>query len=359
MPRKVTRRKILEAGAASAGMFLGTGCGSDSRKQNAGREQIEKGPGREPFWNPGPDKNLVRNLTPGPTPVRMGIYLHYEEDTDFDQMIKDFLKVGGTIRLTGAVTRPDGWNTLSTSRLNEFIDVLNQYDIELFEVAGYCNILHYDESVRQKNLAHLAQCIEFADRVGCRTVGTISGSRSPIGIKFIDNYNVHPDNWTLETWELLVSGIKQVFKDTAGMKAAIGMEAQVTTNIDGPLAHRRLIDDVGDERMKVVLDPINMISLHNYFHTTELINECFDLLGEDIMVCHGKDTYVLPHSQTVHVQEVCTGRGIFDFESYLVRLSRMKWARTLWPDHIPDKDLPEAFAYIKKIAEKVGVTIYG
>ena len=143
------------------------------------------------------------------------------------------------------------------------------------------------------------------------------------------------------------------------MKAALGMEAQVTTNLDGPRAHRRLMDDIGDERVKVNLDPTNMIHLYNYYHTTELINECFDLLGEDIFGCHAKDTFILPHSQTVHIQEVCPGRGVLDYETYLVRLSRMKWSRSLLPEHIPGDQFAEAEAYIRKVAHKVGVTILG
>ena len=162
----------------------------------------------------------------------------------------------------------------------------------------------------------------------------------------------------LETWQLLLKGLRQILDDTSGLKAALGMEAQVTTNIDGPLAHRRLMDDMGSERIKVNLDPTNMTHMYNHSHTTELINECFDLLGEDIIGCHAKDTYVLPHSQTVHVQEVCPGRGNLDYETYLVRLSRMKWPRSLLPEHIPADQFDEAYAYIRKTAEKVGVTIH-
>ena len=64
-------------------------------------------------------------------------------------------------------------------------------------------------------------------------VGTISGSRNPEGNEFGDNYAVHPNNWTLETWKLLLDGLQQILSDTSGLKAVIGMEAQVTTNIDG------------------------------------------------------------------------------------------------------------------------------
>ena len=143
------------------------------------------------------------------------------------------------------------------------------------------------------------------------------------------------------------------------MKAAIGMEAQVTSIIDSPLAHKRLIEDVGDERLKVNLDPVNMMSLARYYQTTELLDECFDMLGEDIIGCHAKDTYIWPDKQTVHTQEVCPGRGVLDYEYYLVQMSRLKWPRALEPEHIPDEEYPEANAYIKKIAAQVGVKIYG
>ena len=48
-----------------------------------------------------------------------------------------------------------------------------------------------------------------------------------------------------------------------------------------------------------------------------------------------------------------------DYETYLVRLSRMKWPRTLLPEHVPEDQLIEAAQYIRKVAAKVGVTIYG
>ncbi len=41
------------------------------------------------------------------------------------------------------------------------------------------------------------------------------------------------------------------------------------------------------------------------------------------MGCHSKDTYIWPDQQTVHVQEVCPGKGALDFETYLVRMSRL------------------------------------
>ena len=333
MLRKITRRNFFAAGIACTGTLA-----------------VMTGTKSAHAWPPGPDENLVRDLKPGSTPIRLGSYLSRSENESPTEMVKR-IREGG---FTGAVTGPEPWNSMKDSELGELRTALKKYDVVVFEVGGYTNMIHPDSATRQKNLKHLATCIEAADKINCPMVGTISGGCDPVNF-----FNVHPDNWTEKTWKLLVDSMKQVLRDTAGMKAAIGMEAQVTTNIDGPKAHKRLIDDVGDSRCAVNLDPVNMIHLHNYYHTTELINECFDLLGEDILGCHAKDTYIWPDKQTVHVQEVCPGRGVMDYETYLVRLSRMKWPRTLLPEHIPQDQFPEAYAYIRKVAKKVGVKIYG
>ncbi len=324
----ISRRKAFQIGAVAAGALFG-----------AGSSQA---------WNPGPDENLKKDLKPGKTPIRLGTGMGRQGNEDFEVMVKRVRDGGYTSVATGA----DPWHDMPESEMAQVRAALKKYDVEVYEVGGYRNMLHTNEVERQKNLRHLARCIEAAEKIGCRMVGTISGSRDPQNLR-ADNFAPHPDNWTEATWKILIQGVRQVLKDTAGCKAGLGMEAQVTTNQDGPKAHRRLMDDVGDPRLKVNLDPTNMISLSNYYHTTELLHECFDLLGEDIYGCHAKDTFIIPDQQTVHVQEVCPGRGVMDYETYLVLMSRMKWARSL-----PGDQYIEAKAHIEKVAAKVGVKLY-
>ncbi|MBN1293211.1 MAG: sugar phosphate isomerase/epimerase [Candidatus Latescibacteria bacterium] len=330
----VTRRNIIKNGCAATGALWGF---TGSQKAHA--------------WPPGPDKNTMHDLSPGNTPVRLGADLIRGENESITDMVQRFKKEGHT----GAFVYRPRWEPSGEAEIAELNAALKTFDVVVFEYGGYVNMLHPDAPTRQKFLKRLAECIEIAEKINCPMVGTISGSCDP------DPYgiNVHPDNWTLPTWKLLIKGIRQVLGDTAGSIVKLGMEAQVTTNLDGPLAHKRLMEDVGDDRCAVNLDPTNMVSLHNYYHTTELLHECFDMLGEAIYGCHAKDTYIWPDKQTVHVQEVCPGRGVMDYETYLVRMSRLQWPRTLKVEHIPKDQYTEADAYIKKTAAKTGVTIYG
>ncbi|MCD6307983.1 MAG: sugar phosphate isomerase/epimerase, partial [Candidatus Latescibacteria bacterium] len=312
MNNRLTRRQLMKQGTAAAGLLASTGGGKACA------------------WPPGPGKSVRRDLAPGPTPIRLADNIKRKGAESPEEMIRrkhelGFAAVKGARHPGGNKGEP--WHSMTMAERREVVEACKKYDVVIYEVGGYTNLVTPDDARLRTNLKGLAHCIEVAESVGCPMVGTVAGCRDP---KYL--INPHPDNWTIETWNLLVRSIRQVLRDTAGMKAVIGMEAQVTTIIDSPEAHKRLMEDVGDERLKVNLDPVNMMHLGLYYHTTDLIDRCFDLLGEDIVGCHAKDTYIWPDKQTVHVQEVCPGKGVLDYDTYLVRMSRLSWPRALEPE---------------------------
>ncbi|MBA7592171.1 hypothetical protein ES708_34349 [subsurface metagenome] len=101
-----------------------------------------------------------------------------------------------------------------------------------------------------------------------------------------------------------------------------------------------------------------MLNMSTYYRTTELLNECFDLLGENILACHAKDVLLDPDRMLPKFDWVIPGSGTMDYETYLVRLSRMKYPRALLLEFLSKDQYPEARKHIIKTAEKVGVTIY-
>ncbi|HDY87661.1 MAG TPA: sugar phosphate isomerase/epimerase, partial [bacterium] len=246
------------------------------------------------------------------------------------------------------------WLDASESELRELKEALKKYDVTFFGFRAANNLIHPDLSERKKIHRWLIEQCEASERLEAPSVTTAVGSCSPVSAT-----TIHKDNWTWDTWKLSVKVIRQILKDTAGMKVALGIEALNLTNINNPRAHLQLIEDVGDSRCKVTIDLVNMINLGTYFRTTELINECFDLLGEHIIVADAKETYVLPNKMSAYITQVVPGKGILDYETYLVRLSRLSYPRSLLIEGIAEKDYPEAKKYIEETAAKVGVKIYG
>jgi sugar phosphate isomerase/epimerase len=299
-----------------------------------------------------------RNVKPGNTPVRLAnfsLQVNPGQKESVAETVKKIRDAGYSSTLTHtSLGTKNPWLAVSDSVVIELGEALKKYDVTLFDAMIWANLIHPDEKTRQEALSYAAENVTAADRIGCPMVTAVTGSCDP---KYY--IGIHPDNWSNATWKRSIASIRQILRDTSGCKTALGIEACITTNIDSPKAHKRFMDDVGDPRCKVCLDPTNMMSFERYYHSTELLNECFDLLGENILGCHAKDTYILPDKMLAYITEVAPGKGVQDYETYLVRMSQMKQPRTLLIEHIQNEEYAPAKAFIEETARKVGVRIQG
>jgi sugar phosphate isomerase/epimerase len=349
----VTRRRVIAAGAASAGVLLAASRPADSREKRS-----EPAP---PFLTPwSPPKGLVRDLKPGPTHFRLASWsskttLDYPNGMSITETVKRIRDAGYT---AGNAHYPESkrnyWLDAPESEVKELKDALKTFDVEFFDLHTVTFNIHPDEAQRRKNNRYVAEQCEAAERIGCTMVTTHTGTCSTESA-----VAPHPDNWTAETWRKSVAAIRQILKDSAGMKVPLGIEAVNMTAMNNPRAHIRLIEEIGDPRVKVCLDPVNMIHLGTYFRNTELIQECFELLGGHIVAAHAKDTWVLPNRMSAYITEVAPGKGILDYETYLVGLSRLKQPVALLIEHIPDDQYAGAKKFIEDTAARLGVKIYG
>lgn len=351
MSSPVTRRSVIALGAAAAGTALLKGTNADAQKKDTGNDL--------PFLTPwSPPEGLVKRLKPGTTPIRLASWsskttLDYPSGMSITETVKRVRDAGYT---AGNAYYPESkrnyWLDAPESDVKELKEALKTYDVEFFDLHTVTFNIHPDEAQRRKNHKYVAEQCEAAERVGCTMVTTHTGTcatESAIA--------PHRDNWTRETWKKSVAAIREILRDSAGMKVPLGIEAVNMTAMNNPRAHRRLIDEIGDPRVKVCLDPVNMIHMGNYYRTTELIEECFDLLADHIVAAHAKDSFTL-NRMSMYITEVAPGKGVVDYETYLSGLSRLKKPVALIIEHIPDDQYAGAKKYIEDTAARIGVKFH-
>ncbi len=343
---KINRRDALKTTAA-AGAAAGMGITHNAEAA------------ANPYWiTPfSPPVGYKPDLTPGPMSVRLcshRVGLRYPaKNQSLAEQVKNVRDQGFTACESGISRYNDSpWLKITESELRELNDALIKYDVDFYG-------LHTTGSNIQANLEEREQCIRYtikgceaAERLGLRNVTTHIGS--------VDStpFYVHPDNWTMETWKLGMDVFRRILRETSGMKVCLGIEATNMTIMNNPRAHLRMIEELGDPRIKVCLDPVNMTNLQWYHRNTELIEECFDLLADHIIYAHAKDNYI-EKKMSIYLTEVAPGKGVIDYETYLVRLSRLNFQCPLMLEHLPSEE-EYAFAkkYIEDTAKKVGVEIY-
>ena len=72
MSGHITRRQALKAGAGSAGLLANT----------AGLHAAHA-------WPPGPGEKTGRDLTPGPTPIRLGAYITRSRNITLEELLRE------------------------------------------------------------------------------------------------------------------------------------------------------------------------------------------------------------------------------------------------------------------------------
>ena len=353
MTGTISRRKALVMGAVSTGLMYGAS--SSTSPNQAGELPDVWGEDFLTQWSP--PANVKRDLTPGPTPIRLSCSAYMLSSTPGrgQKAIKPMGEQVEAVRdggYTACESSSLNWLDLPDSQVKELQAALKQYDVLFYALHQWQNIIDPDAAKAERNIKAILLGIESAERIGVANIVMHTGGRNPRS-----KDRPHKDNWTKETWDMGLAAIRRILKDTSGSKVNLLFEAVNCCNNNTPQSHVRLKKDLGDPRVKVLLDPVNMIHPSVYFRTTELLNLCFDLLGEDIVACHAKDAYWDSMSTAIN-EGFVLGEGCMDYEQYLVRMSHMKYPRALLIEHLPNEKYPLCKKFLEDTAAKVGVKLY-
>ena len=115
--------------------------------------------------------------------------------------------------------------------------------------------------------------------------------------------------------------------------------------MNSPENARCVMDTVGSERLKMILDCANLFHRGRAHpeYVQETIEHAFELYGEDIVIAHGKDI-----REGDGIDFCGTGRGIVDFPFTAQLLKKYGYTGDMFLHGIYDEsDMPFALAHWK------------
>ena len=167
-----------------------------------------------------------------------------------------------------------------------------------------------------------------------------------------------PKMWDEETWRQVLDGIRELadLAEDAGMD--IGAHPHVMSCLYSVDRLKQMLDTVASPRLKILMDPVNLVHPHMAFRTTELVDEIFDELGPDIVGLHAKDVDVSGGGKIVsHVGEAVPGEGTMDYHAILRRMDALDHDVTVHAEHFPYPLTVQGQQYIRSVAREVGVQL--
>lgn len=213
-----------------------------------------------------------------------------------------------TLQLALGVSFPEiaGGNQLNPGMGDYFQRILRNQGVDIGILSCYINMIHPDLEVREELLKKFESYLKHAHYFGANMVASETGCVLP-EIQYTEA------NFTDEAFAELVPVIQRL--------VAVGEKHQMMVGIEGGLNHplysleriQQLIGIIDSDYLGIILDPTNLITEKNYQNQVALVEEAFELFGNQIVALHLKD-FVVKENQIVPVN---LGEGLIDYKSIL------------------------------------------
>ena len=235
------------------------------------------------------------------------------------------------------------------------VEMLETAELDLVQFGITYNecLFHPDAAVREAAIASVQSGMATAAALNAQHYLFRPGSLNPDGA-----WTSHRDNYLPESMERLIETLKPIAAHAEQHELTLVMETHAVSIMDSPETCREIVEKVGSERLRIVMDFVNHFqTLRQVYNSENRLNHIFDVMGPVAPMAHIKDISV-QNGLVLHLNEEVPGEGELDIGVALKRFD------ALYPDgyglieHLPAEKIPLANTNVRRIAAENGVNIY-
>lgn len=238
--------------------------------------------------------------------------------------------------------------TASDNDIADYVDAAKNAGLVIAEVGIWRNVFAIDSVEREQARERARGQLRLADEIGALCCVNVAGTYG--GQQWDGGYR---ENFTAECWEQLVSYTRQLIDEVHPVKTKYSIEPMPWMYPTGPEEYRRLVEEVDRDAMGVHMDIINMINTpQRYFFPEDFLDQCFDILGSQILSCHLKDIR-LREELTFQLEETACGKGSFPIERYIDKINEVNPDMPVIIEHLTtDEEYISSLNYVRQRLEE-------
>ena len=238
-------------------------------------------------------------------------------------------------KAVGRESMPDAIDDVLCGKIARQIEARG---LSMGTVSGTFNMIHPDPGRRRAGFQRLAVLASAARRLGTSVITLCTGTRDPD-----DMWRRHPDNDTPQAWRELVDSITRAVEIAETHDVTLGIEPEVSNVVDSAAKARRLLDQIGSPRLKIVMDGANLFHAGELARMHPILDEAFDLLGPDVVLGHAKDL-----DRDGEAGQVAAGKGLLDYDHYLALFEKIGFRGPLILHSLEEADVGACVAMLRE-----------
>jgi sugar phosphate isomerase/epimerase len=179
----------------------------------------------------------------------------------------------------------DPWvDAIPDEAVHRIRNAAEQASVRIPAVSGTYNMAHPDPVIRADGLRGFEQVCARAGALGATFVTLCTGTRNESSM-----WRVHPENGTITAWNDMFESVSHALRAAEEHNLTLVVEPEPANVVSSATRARELLDQAGSDRLRIVLDPANIVLSDRSRSPLDVLTESFELLGPDIVLAHAKD----------------------------------------------------------------------
>jgi sugar phosphate isomerase/epimerase len=216
-------------------------------------------------------------------------------------------------------------------------DELASRGLFMAAVSGTFNMIHPNEEERAAGMRRLRALAAACTELGTLVITLCSGTRSEGSM-----WRAHPDNAEPDAWRDLLAAMEEAADIGEQEGVTLAFEPEVSNVADSARKSRRLLDEIGSQSLKVVMDGANIFHKGELPRMTDILREAFDLLGDSVALAHAKDL-----DRDGEAGHLAAGTGLLDYDLYLSLLGNLTDEVPLILHGLEEQQVSESVAFVR------------
>ena len=236
-----------------------------------------------------------------------------------------------------AIVGVENYRSMTEKDAEEIGAAFRENQIEISVLGCYIDLSSRDKAVREEHLQQFEHALLWGSELNAGMVGT----ESSYGIVTMEDKK--------KTWDTVLDGVLRIVEQAEKCGVNVGIEPVAAHTLYSVEWTRKLLDRVGSRRLKVIFDPVNLLTAERIDRQEELWEECFRTLGGDIAVVHLKDFVVAED----HTFAPCLlGEGMMRYETLFAWLHREKSDISILREEIVPETAHRDLAFMKGLLKR-------
>jgi len=200
-------------------------------------------------------------------------------------------------------------HSITMQNIEKIHEILVEAKLPVSILGCYIEPSVADKEERLRNVETFKQNLIFAKHLDTKIVGTET-------TRFPSDGETDRE----KVFMRLVDSVKRMAETAEKEGIYIGVEPVAEHTMNTPEMTRRLIDEVGSDKVKVIFDPGNLLLPETIDKQNEIFKSVYELLGNEIEIVHLKN-FIIENGQKKSVE---LEKGMMDFAKIFTWLNANK-----------------------------------